>query len=114
MAVYIWIIVMILTYIFLYRSGVGRDILAVGGNKEAAKRMGLSQTKAYLLAFGYMGMLAGLASAIAASKIKIAQPSNGTGYGHRDIESYTEYAMLLLKLRITDFNTLVVIRVTNT
>ena len=48
--------------------------------EEAAKRMGLSQTKAYLLAFGYMGMLAGLASAIAASKIKIAQPSNGTGY----------------------------------
>ena len=80
LAVYIWIIVMILTYIFLYRSGVGRDILAVGGNKEAAKRMGLSQTKAYLLAFGYMGMLAGLASAVAASKIKIAQPSNGTGY----------------------------------
>ena len=80
LAVYIWIIVLILTYIFLYRSGVGRDILAVGGNKEAAKRMGLSQTKAYLLAFGYMGMLAGLASAVAASKIKIAQPSNGTGY----------------------------------
>ena len=80
LAVYIWIIVMVLTYIFLYRSGMGRDILAVGGNKEAAKRMGLSQTKAYLLAFGYMGMLAGLASAVAASKIKIAQPSNGTGY----------------------------------
>ena len=80
LAVYIWILVMVVTYIFLYRTGVGRDILAVGGNKEAARRVGLSQTKAYLLAFGYMGMLAGLASAIAASKIKIAQPSNGTGY----------------------------------
>ena len=80
LAVLIWLIVMIITYIFLYRTGMGRDILAVGGNKEAAKRMGLSQTKAYLLAFGYMGMLAGLASAVAASKIKIAQPSNGTGY----------------------------------
>ena len=80
LAVYIWILVMVITYVFLYRMGVGRDILAVGGNKEAARRMGLSQTKSYLLAFGYMGMLAGLASAIAASKIKIAQPSNGTGY----------------------------------
>ena len=80
LAVYIWILVMVITYIFLYRSSLGRDILAVGGNKEAAKRVGLSQTRAYLLAFGYMGMLAGLASAIAASKIKIAQPSNGTGY----------------------------------
>ena len=80
LAVYIWLLVMVFTYFFLYRFGVGRNILAVGGNKEAAKRVGLSQTRAYLLAFGYMGMLAGLASAIAASKIKIAQPSNGTGY----------------------------------
>lgn len=80
LAVYLWILVMLVTYVFLYRTGAGRDILAVGGNREAAKRVGLSQTKAYLLAFGYMGMLAGLASAVAASKIKIAQPSNGTGY----------------------------------
>lgn len=80
LAVYIWIIVMIITYVFLYRMDMGRNILAVGGNKEAARRIGLSQTKEYLLAFGFMGMLAGLASAIAASKIKIAQPSNGTGY----------------------------------
>ena len=80
LAVYFWIIVMIITYVFLYRMDMGRNILAVGGNKEAARRIGLSQTKEYLLAFGFMGMLAGLASAIAASKIKIAQPSNGTGY----------------------------------
>jgi len=80
LAVYIWLFVMIITYILLYRTRFGRDILAVGGNKEAAKRMGLSSTKAYLIAFGYMGMLAGLAASIAASKIKIAQPSNGTGY----------------------------------
>ena len=80
LAVYIWLIVMIFTYFLLYRTKYGRDILAVGGNKEAAKRMGLSSTKAYLLSFGYMGMLAGLAASIAASKIKIAQPSNGTGY----------------------------------
>lgn len=80
LAVYIWLIVMIVTYFLLYRTKHGRDVLAVGGNKEAAKRMGLSTTKAYLLSFGYMGMLAGLAASIAASKIKIAQPSNGTGY----------------------------------
>ena len=80
LAVYIWLIVMILTYVLLYRTSLGRDILAVGGNKEAARRLGLSETKVYLLAFGYMGMLSGLASAVAASKLKIAQPSNGTGF----------------------------------
>ena len=80
LAVYIWLFVVIFTYFLLYRTSLGRDILAVGGNKDAARRMGLSETKAYLVAFGYMGMLSGLAAAIAASKLKIAQPTNGTGY----------------------------------
>ncbi|MEG2136333.1 MAG: ABC transporter permease, partial [Clostridia bacterium] len=80
LAVYIWLAVLLLTYFLLYRTSVGRDVLAVGGNKVAAKRLGLSETKSYLLSFGYMGMLSGLAAAIACSKLKIAQPSNGTGY----------------------------------
>lgn len=79
-AVYIWLAVLLFTYFLLYRTSLGRDILAVGGNKMAAKRLGLNEEKTYLVAFGYMGMLAGLAASIACSKIKIAQPSNGTGY----------------------------------
>ncbi|NLD58259.1 MAG: ABC transporter permease [Clostridiales bacterium] len=80
LAVYIWLFVLLFTYFLLYRTGMGRDILAVGGNKVAARRIGLNESKAYLVAFGYMGMLTGLSAAIACSKLKIAQPSNGTGY----------------------------------
>lgn len=79
-AIYIWLAVLILTYFLLFRTGIGRDVLAVGGNKTAARRLGINETKVYLLSFGYMGMLAGLAAAIACSKLKIAQPSNGLGY----------------------------------
>jgi len=79
-AIYIWLAVLLFTYFLLYRTGIGRDVLAVGGNKTAARRLGINETKVYLLAFGYMGMLAGLAAGIAASKLKIAQPSNGLGY----------------------------------
>lgn len=79
-AVYIWMAVLLITYFLLYRTGVGRDVLAVGGNKTAARRLGINETKVYLLSFGYMGLLAGLAAGIASSKLKIAQPSNGLGY----------------------------------
>ncbi|MGI6694993.1 MAG: ABC transporter permease [Christensenellales bacterium] len=79
-AIYIWLAVLIFTYLLLYRTNVGRDVLAVGGNKTAARRLGINETQVYLLAFGYMGALAGLAAAIACSKLKIAQPSNGLGY----------------------------------
>lgn len=79
-AVYIWLAILVLTYFLLYRTRLGRDVLAIGGNKTAARRLGLNETGAYLLAFGYMGLMAGLAAGIAASKLKIAQPSNGLGY----------------------------------
>ena len=59
---------------------MGRNILAVGGNVTAAERVGISKTKTYLLAFGYLGALTGLAGAVSAAKLKTAQPSNGIGY----------------------------------
>jgi ribose/xylose/arabinose/galactoside ABC-type transport system permease subunit len=79
-AVYLWLFILLLTYFLLYRTRIGRDVLAVGGNKTAAHRLGINETKVYLLSFGYMGMLAGLAAAVSCSKLKIAQPSNGLGY----------------------------------
>lgn len=79
-SIWIWLGVLVLTYVFLYRTRVGRDILAVGGNPQAAQRMGISQSTVFLYAFGYLGLLVGLAAAIFTSKLKIAQPSSGTGY----------------------------------
>lgn len=80
MAVYIWLLVAVVTYVILYRTGFGRNILAVGGNLTAATRVGISKTKTYLFAFGYLGALVGLGGAVSAAKLKIAQPSNGIGY----------------------------------
>lgn len=79
-ATYIWIFVMVLTYFLLYRTRIGRDVLAVGGNKTAAERLGINPSRIYFFAFGYMGLLAGLASALSVSKIKMAAPTSGAGY----------------------------------
>lgn len=80
MAVYIWLLVAIVSYLILYRTNIGRNILAIGGNLVAATRVGISKTKTYLFAFGYLGALVGLGGAVSAAKLKIAQPSNGIGY----------------------------------
>ncbi len=80
MAVYIWLFVAVVTYVILYRTNIGRNILAVGGNLVAATRVGISKTGVYLFAFGYLGALVGLGGAVSAAKLKIAQPSNGIGY----------------------------------
>ncbi|MDR1619337.1 MAG: ABC transporter permease [Clostridiales bacterium] len=79
-SVIIWFLVLLFTYFILYHTRIGRDILAVGGNKIAAGRIGISRTRAYLCAFGYLGALTGLAAVLSASRLKIAQPSNGIGY----------------------------------
>lgn len=80
MSVYIWMFVLILTYVLLYHTKIGRNIIAVGGNKIAAQRIGISEVKSYLFAFGYIGALTGLAAVLSVSRLKIAQPSNGMGY----------------------------------
>ncbi len=79
-AVYMWIAVIVITYILLYRTRLGRNVLASGGNKEAARRAGIEPNASTLTAFIYLGILTGLAASLSASKLGIAQPSNGLGY----------------------------------
>ena len=80
LAVWFWLLAAIVTYVLLYRTRMGRNILAVGGNVVAAERVGISKTKTLLFAFGYLGALTGLAGAVSAAKLRTAQPSNGLGY----------------------------------
>lgn len=78
-SIYIWLLIILITYIMLYRTRMGRNILAVGGNKDAAKRIGINQFSVYMFSFGYMGALAGVSAAIYVSKLAIAQPTAGMG-----------------------------------
>ncbi|HBR02538.1 MAG TPA: ABC transporter permease [Ruminiclostridium sp.] len=78
-SVYVWFLVIIVTYLILYRTRTGRNIVAVGGNKNAAERIGISQSSVYMFSFGYMGALSGIASTLYVSKLAIAQPTAGMG-----------------------------------
>ncbi len=56
----------VLTWALLNRTSVGRQLRALGGNPEAAKRVGFNVLRLNLVAYGYMGLCAGLASLVQA------------------------------------------------
>jgi ribose transport system permease protein len=69
----------ILTYV-LARTRFGRNIYAVGGNREAATLVGIRAWRVEFLVFGLAGMFAALAGMLYASRMDAGQPSVGEGW----------------------------------
>lgn len=69
----------IINYI-LTQTSFGREIYAVGGNREAAKLAGLSVDRIRLIVFVISGMLTALSALILAGRVDSAQPNAGTGF----------------------------------
>jgi simple sugar transport system permease protein len=56
----------VLAWLLLNRTSVGRQLRALGGNPEAAKRVGFDMLRLNMVAYGFMGFSAGLASLVQA------------------------------------------------
>ncbi|UEM25389.1 ABC transporter permease (plasmid) [Skermanella mucosa] len=61
-------------------TGFGRHTLAVGGNEEAARLMGLPVERITIAVYTLSGALAGLAGVILASQFGAGQPTEGAGW----------------------------------
>jgi len=59
----------------LTRTSIGRQIFAMGGNPEAARRVGFPVFRLNLLVYGFMGAVAGLASLVHAQLVQSVSPS---------------------------------------
>ncbi len=66
------------TYI-LNGTTAGRYVYAVGGNEEAAVLSGIRTAKIKVMTFALSGLAAGVAGAIAVSRIASGQPQAGAG-----------------------------------
>ena len=66
--------------VLLNLTGFGRAVLAVGGNEEAARLMGLPVARVKLLVYVMTGGLAGLAGVILAAQFGAGQPTEGQGW----------------------------------
>lgn len=77
----VWVMVAfaaILTFA-LNQTVFGRKVFSVGGNEEAAILSGIRTNRIKIATFALAGLAAGLASAIAVSRISMGQASAGTG-----------------------------------
>ena len=77
----IWIMVifaLVLTFL-LTRTTLGRQILSVGGNEEAAILSGIRTNRVKIATFAIAGFAAGLAAVIATSRVSLGQASAGEG-----------------------------------
>lgn len=73
------ILVMIIFAFFLKYTSIGRNIYAVGSNRESARRAGVSIVKTNFVIYCLAGMLAGFASLFNISMVAIVQPYNIQG-----------------------------------
>ncbi|MCB8878750.1 ABC transporter permease [Acidisoma cellulosilytica] len=65
----------VLTALLLTRTNIGRQIYALGSNKDAAQRVGIKVFRLNLLVYGYMGFVAGMASLVQAQDAQSVSPN---------------------------------------
>ena len=69
------IVVAIFTWAWMTRSSIGRQLYAMGGNPEAARRIGIGIGKLHFVAYGYLGFLAALAGLMQAHRVGESVPN---------------------------------------
>ena len=65
----------LLTWLLMTRSAAGRQLTAMGGNPEAARRLGVNLAAMHFLAYGYLGLMAGVAGLLQAHRVGEAVPN---------------------------------------
>ena len=72
--------VIIATALLMNFTRLGRQIYAMGGNREAASRLGLNLLKLHFCVYGYMGILAGVAAVVQAQITQSVAPNSLLGF----------------------------------
>ena len=72
-------VVLALTHYVMSRTRIGRQVYALGGNPEAARRLGIAILRVQLFAYGYLGLLAAVAGFVQAHRVHQAVPTAMAG-----------------------------------
>ncbi|GKU84028.1 ABC transporter permease [Niallia sp. NCCP-28] len=73
------IILLVVCYLIMNKTKLGRYMYAVGGNAEAAKFAGINIKKVKFFAYTFSGLMAAVAGIVLASRMFSGQPTSGTG-----------------------------------
>lgn len=69
-----------LVSIFLNKSALGREVYAVGGNKEAARLAGINIDNTLIFTYVLSGLLCGIAAIVLVGRVGATYPLAGEGY----------------------------------
>ncbi|MBL7044287.1 MAG: ABC transporter permease [Pirellulaceae bacterium] len=72
--------VLVILWFVLKYTQFGRNVYAIGNNRETARLSGISVVKTKLLVFGIMGLLAGVAGFLLAAQTRTGSSTAGQGY----------------------------------
>jgi simple sugar transport system permease protein len=73
--IFVLVLAFAATWLLLNRTNVGRQIYAMGGNKDAAQRLGFHVFRLNVLVYGYLGFIAGIASLVQAQLAQSVTPT---------------------------------------
>lgn len=77
---FFWLIlIFVILYFVLYKTKYGNYVFAAGGNKEAARSMGINVDRVKLINFIIVGILTGIAGCISFTRFKTVDPLMGKG-----------------------------------
>lgn len=76
----VFVVLALLFIVVLHRSWIGRQIYAIGNNKEAARFAGIRVAQVKLLLFMLSGLLSALAGIIFTARISSARADNALGF----------------------------------
>lgn len=76
----LFVLLVLLTWFILRSTKIGRNIYAVGGNFEAAKRVGVSALRTQMFIYCYMGALSGIAGLLQLYFIRNFSPNTLVGH----------------------------------
>lgn len=65
----------VLTWILLSKTTTGRQLYAMGGNPEAARRLGIRLGALHLFAYGYMGVMAAIGGVTQVMRVEEVVPN---------------------------------------
>jgi simple sugar transport system permease protein len=75
----IWIIAILVAWVILHFTRLGRGIYAMGGSMTAAKRVGFNIFKLQMFVYSFMGLMAGLAGLVQALLVQTVAPNSIVG-----------------------------------
>lgn len=78
--VVIYVIIGIIMYLLFSKTVLGRKVLAIGGNEDAARLCGINVKRTKLAAYTICSFMAGIAAVIITSRTGAGNPSVGLNY----------------------------------